>query len=309
MNSKCAPRLDGRRNGRPVVRPRPQRGRARDVVVLYQMKVPSAAGRPALPEFERPPVAEVALGVQFRPLPQLRPLELGALREKWRPEYPIAQEQPPLPPATEGFAPGLPSVQFVIGSAPQTRLWFVREDQTGLLQLQPDRFVVNWRQASSTTPYPRYPSVRAEFEQRFDELADYLRDRSLGALEITQVEITYINAMTVEANEVGHLDHFLRLCTPSVGHHLGDPEQARIALVFQVPDIGQPPVRLYVSLDPAARPDGTLATFFTLTVRGAPHDASRESALRFMDAAHEEVVKSFAELTPDSRHDEWGRRS
>ena len=182
------------------VRPRPQRTRARDVVVFGSMKVPSTAGRPTLPGFERPPVAEVALGVQFRPLPQLRPLELGALREQWRPEYPIAQEQPPLPPATEGFAPGLPSVQFVIGSAPQTRLWFVREDQTGLLQLQPDRFVVNWRQASSTKPYPRYPSVRAEFEHRFDELAQYLRERSLGALDITQVEITYINATSTPTN-------------------------------------------------------------------------------------------------------------
>jgi len=42
-----------------------------------------------LPEFSNPPVVEVALGVQFRPVYGLRPIELAILREKWRSKYPV----------------------------------------------------------------------------------------------------------------------------------------------------------------------------------------------------------------------------
>ncbi len=89
---------------------------------------------------------------------------------------------------------------------------------------------------------------------------------------------------------------------------LGQPEQGRCAAVFGVPDIGRPPVRLYVAVDPAQRPDGRPALFLTLTVRGAPAGPELANALRFMDQAHVHVVRSFTMLTPDAMHDLWERR-
>lgn len=72
----------------------------------------------------------------------LRPIELGGLRETWRAEYPLVQEQPPLPPQVEAPIAGPPQVQFVVGPALQTRVWFLNEEQTELVQLQPDRLTV-----------------------------------------------------------------------------------------------------------------------------------------------------------------------
>lgn len=259
-----------------------------------------------LPEFDAPPVVEVVLGVQFRPLFGLRPIELAPLREQWRGSYPVVQEQPPLPPAIEQAGGGPPTVQFVVGPALPTRTWFVSDDQVSLVQLQHDRLTVNWRQTSDL-PYPRYLSVRQVFEARAQDLSRFVADRGLGELAVTQVELTYINAVDTAPGEMGDLGRIMRHWdAPSTD--LGQPEQARCAVVFAVPNIGQPPVRLYAAADPAQRPDGRPALFLTLTVRGAPAGPQLADALEFMDQAHAHVVRSFTLLTPDAMHALWERR-
>jgi hypothetical protein len=89
---------------------------------------------------------------------------------------------------------------------------------------------------------------------------------------------------------------------------LGEPEQARVTLVFPVPDTGRPPVRMYVTVDPAQSPDGRPVFFLTLSVRGAPTDESLAAALRFMDQARSHIVRGFTELTPESMHATWERQ-
>jgi uncharacterized protein (TIGR04255 family) len=268
---------------------------------------PSSGGGESLPDFDNPPVVEVALGVQFRPQFGLRSIELASLRERWRADYPIVQEQPPVAPAIEEQSFGPPTVQLVVGPALQTRLWFLSTDEAELVQLQHDRFTVNWRQIAPDATYPRYPSVKTVFERRWREVSEFVTERQLGALSITQVELNYINAIDPGPNQLGRLERLLRNWQPTSQHHLGDPEQARLALVFGVPGVGRDPVRLYVAVDPAQRPDGQPVLFLTLTIRGAPADDKIEAALRFMDEAHGHIVRSFAELTPETMHTEWGR--
>lgn len=261
-----------------------------------------------LPAFEAPPVVEVALGIQFRPIFGLRPLELGALRERWRVDYPLVQEQPPLPPQVETAAAGHLQVQFVVGPALQTRVWFLNEPQTELVQLQHDRLTVNWRRAVPDAPYPHYPRVRDIFERRFKDLFAFASERMLGAIRVTQAEVTYINAIEAGRDQLGRLDRILRNWQPPTSHHLGEPEQARATLVFSVPDMGRPPVRMYVGVEPAQHADGRPVMFLTITVRGAPTDETLGGALGFMDQAHSHVVRGFASLTPESMHQVWERQ-
>jgi uncharacterized protein (TIGR04255 family) len=262
----------------------------------------------ALPEFDAPPVVEVALGVQFRPVFGLRPIELAGLREQWRPDYPLVQEQPPIPPQVEALTAGPLQVQFVVGPAMQTRVWFLNESQTELVQLHHDRLTVNWRQAIPDAAYPRYPHVREVFERRFTDVLTFATERQLGDLGVTQAEVTYINAIEPDGDQLGRLDRVLRNWQPPTSNHLGEPEQARAALVFPVPDTGRPPVRMYVAVDPAQRPDGRPVLFLTITVRGAPVEETIDGALQFMDQAHSHVVRSFTELTPETMHTMWKRR-
>jgi uncharacterized protein (TIGR04255 family) len=279
--------------------------------------VPSATSRARLgyrravnarPESADPPVVEMVLGVQFRSLLGLRGIALGPLRERWRDQYPRLEEQPPLPPAIEGvITPGI-GLQLGFGPGPPLRQWFLSADGGELIQLQNDRLIVNWRRVNGSGAYPRYKRMRELFEHRLEDLADFVEKERMGTLEIVQAEANYINAVEIGPDEQGEAQQLLRAWSGTPDHHLGEPEQARIALVFPVPGLGRPPVRMHVSLDPAERPVGRPVLFMTLTVRGAPADSSPDEALTFLDGAHDHLDQSFLELTPETMHSTWGLR-
>ena len=51
----------------------------------------------SLPAFDRPPVTEVAIGVQFGTIQELRQPHFGLFWSRIRADYPQVQDQPPLP--------------------------------------------------------------------------------------------------------------------------------------------------------------------------------------------------------------------
>ncbi len=260
------------------------------------------------PSFENPPVVEIALGVQFRPIFALRGITLGPLRERWRDRYPVVEEQPPLAPVLEGaVAPGL-GLALGFGPVPAARHWFLSSGGADLVQVQNDRLIVNWRKADSSVTYPRYEHMRELFATRIGEFVEFLDDERLGALEIVQAEASYINAVSVEAGQQGQLGELLRVWGGAAGHHLGEPEQARLALVFALPDAGHPPARMHIAVEPAQRADGGSALFMSLTARGAPVGPSLDEALKFLDGVHDHLTRSFIELTPATMHTIWGLR-
>lgn len=260
------------------------------------------------PDFADPPVVEMALGVEFQPLLAIRGITLGPLRERWRDAYPRIEEQPPLAPGIEGAAPPGIGLALGFGPVPAARHWFLNDAGTDLVQVQNDRLIVNWRAVDDSETYPRYGHMRELFASRLAEFTAFLEAENLGALAIIQAEANYINAVPVEVGHQGALGRLLRAWTGTASHHLGEPEQARIALAFAIPQVGHPPVRMHVAAEPAQRPDGSPALFLTLTARGAPAGPSREDALQFLDHVHDHLTQSFMELTPATMHTTWGLR-
>jgi uncharacterized protein (TIGR04255 family) len=262
-----------------------------------------------LPEFGAPPVVEVALGVQFRALPVLRGLALAPLRDRWRDRYPRLEEQPPLPATFEGGMPGGPAIQLSLG-VPSMRYWFLTRDGSELVQVQQDRLSVNWRDSESGSPYPRYPAMRQLFADRFADLEAFVADEGSGPIRVQQAELSYVNAVGTDANETQRLERILSIWQAAPGHHLGEPEQARVEMSFKVKDLGSGVSRLWVQLGPGQRKAGTPALFFTLSIRGMPQDKGGLSeVLSFLDEAHGHVVRSFAELTTPEMHAIWRLRS
>ncbi|MER6007423.1 TIGR04255 family protein [Nonomuraea angiospora] len=257
-----------------------------------------------LPEFTSPPVVEVAMDVQFRALLDLRGLRLAPLYETWREAYPKVEEQPPLVPAIEGAA--LP-FQLNIGSVP-IRYWFVSEQGNDLVQLQPDRLSVNWREITGAEQYPRYTYVREVFTRRLSDLSNFVMKEGLGALEIVQAELSYINAIELQGASQGALSGVLHAWRGFGSHHLGEPEQVRLGASFKVDGLGQPPVRMHVQVNPGENARGEAVQFLSLVVRGNPGGGTASDALAFFDKAHEHIVTSFTELTVDQLHEVWGRQ-
>jgi uncharacterized protein (TIGR04255 family) len=262
-----------------------------------------------VPEFDHPPVVEVVLGVQFRPIVAMRGLALAGLRDRWRNEYPQIEEQPALPLISEDSLSRLPRLQFDVVSLPPTRQWFLNDLGTELVQVQPDRLLVNWRAGETQAKYPRYGKIRETFVNRHNDLVQFAVDEGFGELEITQAELTYINVIEVNPGELGRIDRFFKGWSEVSGHHLGAPDQARVTLTFAAPGLGNPQARLYVEINPAQKHSGEYVLFFTLTVRGNPGGKSFAEAMKFIDEAHDHVTRSFDELTEDSMHDVWGKRS
>ncbi len=256
-----------------------------------------------LPDYDRPPVSEVVLGVQFLPI-RLRAIDLAPLRELWDSSYPTIEEHPPLDPAIDSpeLARG-PRVTF--GPAPMMRYWWISGDGRRLIQVQSDRFLVNWRRDQAEDEYPRYPAIRASFDTHFEQFRTFAEGIHGSALTLTQCEVTYVNDLTLAGPLPEDLSAVVRFWADPQGHHLGRPLQAQAAQVFDIP--AHPgAARMYVGYNGILRPDGTPSQALTLTVRGAPPDGHPSSALPFLDAARAHIVTSFRELCSDPMNQRWG---
>jgi len=112
-----------------------------------------------LPDFENPPLVEVALSVQFEPIEQMRTPQIGFLWAEFRDRFPVTQEHPPVDPVIERFGiarTGAPEVRLqMLESPPLPRVWFVNPTGTELIQVQNDRFIHNWRKVDDGDKYPR----------------------------------------------------------------------------------------------------------------------------------------------------------
>ena len=99
-----------------------------------------------LPEYGNPPVDEVALGVLFVPLPDFKVPHFGVYWDHIRDRYPKCENQPALTPQIESTAPFANVMAFMSMDLSMLRCWFIDNSGNQLIQVQPDRFIRNWRQ-------------------------------------------------------------------------------------------------------------------------------------------------------------------
>jgi len=275
-------------------------------------------GRPEhLPDFREPPLIEVVLGVQFGTVAGFRIVHAGLLWQEYRRQFPHCTEQPPLDPAFETVGPFGSSDRGlrieVTSGAPMARLWFINEDQTQLIQFQPDRFIYNWRKAGTTSGagYPRYEAIRGRFMEQYQRLKAFLRSHSLEDLAPNQCEVTYVNHIhSMEDEDLApSLGKVLRLWSdPPPTGALAPLEDARLLLrsPLQAPD-GTFLGRLIVAAEPAGRQDKASVVRLILTARGLPLQHTDDGILEFFDLGRDRIVRAFTEITTDQMHARWGR--
>ena len=120
-----------------------------------------------LPDFGRPPVAEVALSVQFDPVKDMGGPQVGLLWAKFRSEFPKVDEHPPLDQVIESFgSPLLPTADLrleCVDAPVSLRTWFLNERGDELIQVQQDRFIHNWHKVDESDEYPRYSHLISTF--------------------------------------------------------------------------------------------------------------------------------------------------
>jgi uncharacterized protein (TIGR04255 family) len=265
-----------------------------------------------LAEYENPPVTEVVCGVLFKTLENFRLPHFGLFWKLIEKEYPTCQEVAPLLPIIEryGAEEEQQQLQVAFADIPSPRVWFVDAKGTGILQLQRDRLLHNWKKNKATDAYPRYPVVIGQFKKQMVLFEKFLKQHNLGAIDPLQYEMTYVNHIPkgegwsdlTELGSVfrdhqwqGHKDRFL----PPLEH-------VNIRTTFVLPERKG---RLHISVrDGKRQGDAQSVLLFELTVRGFSGDRSPDAMWQWFDTAREWIVKGFSDLTAaDIQKKVWRR--
>lgn len=272
--------------------------------------------RPAdLPNFLNPPVVEVVLSIQFEQLAELRTPQVGLLWTKFRSDFPKIEERPPIQPVVERFGPHAMAkvgVRFeALEIPPLARVLFLNSAEDQLVQVQPDRFLHNWRKMAGAGPYPRYGTIREAFLREVDLFQSFLNEESMGTLRVTQCEVTYVNHIAGEGAWADHAeaDRIFRVVgRPLAGRFLPVPEDVGMQIRYVIGSGGTtPPLgRFHVSIQPGWRkPDNAAIYVLELTARGSPLAAGIDGARSFFDIGHDWIVRGFKDLTTPAMHEIW----
>lgn len=257
-----------------------------------------------LPSFGSPPVVEVVMGVQFQPLKQLLSPYFGLFWETVRSEYSSCKENPPIAPQLEDLDSlgALKDMNLHMSQVPPLpRVFF--EDTSGqwLIQLQRDRFLHNWRCGSEGGDYPRYPAVQEKFLSQWSNFRQFVADEKLGDIDVTQLEITYLNHVAPWTNQSELGDLFPDFRWRKGERSLGRPEAFNISCAFTSSD-GRS--RLRATIRPGIHQEKGSILLFDLTVRGVAENDDLES---WFDNGRRWIVTAFADLTSDEWHKKWER--
>lgn len=292
-------------------------------MVLRSQSLATKKKRPLdLPDFERPPLVEVVLGVQFSELTGYRTFHAGLLWDSaFRAEFKKCVERPPLDRVFETFGsakPAQPRLQLLsVPGPPVPRLWFINPDETELIQVQADRFLHNWRRRQDNPDYPRYEPIRQRFFNELTELKAFVEKEEIGSIEPNQCEITYVNHIEISddmspSSQLHRIFDFWDLFgsdSDRSGGLLPEFEDGRFSLRFVItdPKSTDPRGRLHIAAEPAIGPDDRSILRLNLTARGSPSSPTFEAVADFLDLGRDAIVRAFTAITTAEMHELWRR--
>lgn len=161
-----------------------------------------------LEKLKSPPIVEVVCGVIFEPMPQFDALVAGCYWNARKLDYPRHQLMPAVIDGTFlSFSP-----------VPPLRAWLVSADDVWVVQMQQDRFYMNWRARGEA--YPHFASderggLLARTLLEFDRFAQFCRETLGVAPKPAGIDVTKVDHL----RQGRHWDDFADLarCIPWLG--------------------------------------------------------------------------------------------
>jgi uncharacterized protein (TIGR04255 family) len=242
--------------------------------------------------FNKPPLDEVIVGAYFvQPIP-LRAEQVGLFWSELRKELPVIQQQPELAPpfgSTQTFGFIGPGELY-----PMPRFWLVSEDESILVQVQKNAFLLNWRKRNAE--YPRFETVKKRFDVYYAALVDFVSRELRTEMPLIQsTELTYSNVVDECPYWSGAED------TSNVipGFSLPNVEASTVDFNSVIAYTLEPDLMLNVAIRTARRPTNASAVVlaFDLRIIGALGAASKPEADNWYERAHETVIRTFTAMT------------
>ena len=258
-----------------------------------------------LPDFERPPAVETAIGVRFSPILHWNAFHYGLLLQEFRDDYPVQELRPQLgmvtiqvPPQQDADFAGMP-----------VRCWFINKANTELIQVQNDLFIRNWRKTENSPDYLHYEFIRPLFQRDWSKFKAFLQESNLPEPDVWQCEVTYINQF-VRGREWHDFEDLSELypvwATGNRSPLLARPQMLTFATSYMLPhELG---TLQFVSQPGIRKSDGTEIIQLTVTALGRPKSTSDSDILAWLDAGQAAVVQGFTDFTGEAAHAIWGKK-
>jgi uncharacterized protein (TIGR04255 family) len=269
----------------------------------------------SLPTFDRPPVVETVLGFQFEPIPKLTTGHLGLFWKSLAEEWVSVAETAPIG-QTTGFvsagpswlASGVPMIGIGAVRLPSMRLRMSNGAGDRMLQVENGWLVYNWRQRPGAQPYPRFDTIKTEFDRYRDAFEQFSNSNGFGVPKPNLWEVSYVNL--VPKGELWNgPDDWPTLLPGLLGH--ARPSAASGLLsgdarwVFA---IGGGKGQLLVQFEHGAM--GVAAeqeiVVLRLIARGDVHDGSHDELESGFKLGHESIVTTFRDIAGPRALDYWG---
>ena len=268
-----------------------------------------------LPKFNKPPVVEIVLGVQFNPLRGLTNSHMGAYWVGLKSEWPVVKNTAPLEEQFEHFGErgpslALASLHIQITQDPSSRMVMTHREKNRIIQIQNNRFHFNWTGGHMKEQYPKYDDfVRPAFDEAFGDFQRFVAEEELGEIVPNQWEVTYVNHIPKGSvwNEPDEWAAIFStsptLRTPSSPVRL---EGLQAEWHFEImPQKG----RLHVQMVSGRKKTGEEKEellVLKLTARGPIDSQSGPTLGEGLDIGHETIVRAFRDLASKKALDCWG---
>jgi uncharacterized protein (TIGR04255 family) len=266
------------------------------------------------PDYERPPVVETVLGVQFEWLPRFTNAHLGLF---WHAlgieEWPTAADAPPLTPQFETFGETAKwsrlGATLMVTQDPAGRVLIKNKAGDRLIQLQNGRLHFNWL-GDEGREYPRYPAVREGFAAALRQFGDFVAEHELGDFRPNQWEVTYINHIPRGTvwQKPSDWAFFLPLGGLPTVKGVVDGESFTGQWHFVIPgQRGRLHVEWQHGTPPTRKQPGRELIRLTLTARGPLEqgDGSFAPILSGIDLGRETIVRSFQSFASEEANKHW----
>lgn len=254
---------------------------------------------PETPSFRKPPVIEVSFGMQFARLEQWQTRYFGDFWNQVKTSFPVSADAAPL----EVVNVGLPKLEMSF-LPPLRRVLFYSEDQSTLLQVQDNRFHLNWRKIRAEDTYPRFARVFALFKEWLAVYRDFAKEKDLGEVNPQRYELTYINHIDTAGDFSRALEENVKLFnwTRVAPKYLSAPKTVGAVWQFDMKDgLGT----MNANLTHARNAEGNDLLVLGLNCVG--EKVETVTLDQWFEAAHRSIVFGFTDLTTEEAHHLWGR--
>jgi uncharacterized protein (TIGR04255 family) len=253
-------------------------------------------------KFKNPPINELIIGAYFNPpLIELRAEHIGLFWDKIRDQFPKISQQSPIVGQGEATDELLSAGSDEIYPLP--RFWFVQDDESMLLQLQRNAFLLNWRKREKV--YPHFESIKQDFDRLYGLFSDFVDQQLKISLIVEMRELTYTNLVKAGPHWSGPDD------IPSIIPSFRAPgvgNKSPLAAVLQTTtwEIAKD-MRLAVKIQSGTEIKTQLSVLlFELSAKGSPAAETKTEIDRWYDRAHECTGKAFISMTSDKiRNNVW----